>query len=311
MKLVELKCKNCGAILEVDEGVKDITCKYCRASFKLDDEVQHIQYDNMHESGYEFEKGRIQAQNEEKERINEEIRLENEEKIRQENKKKNLKWWIIGWILFFPIPLTILIWKSNWDKKRKIIITIVMWGILLLIGLFNNNETTNISNNSNVSSTTQNNENTINIPVCYEYDTSINLLINKYNENYDPDITSDMISKKHINGRDRDDVVNIFNNEKLEVIYYGNNKYNNEYSMSVFIGYKNETRYTNEDFKNEFIKYIQLFDENLSENEINTYWDDMISEYRTSYKINNIDISSNIINGKVEYFKITSKISFE
>ena len=36
----------------------------------------------------------------------------------------------------------------------------------------------------------------------------------------------------------------------------------------------------------------------------------MISEYRSSYKINNIEISPNIINGKVEYFKISSKIKF-
>lgn len=311
MKLVELKCKNCGAILEVEEGIKDITCKYCRANFIIDDEVQHIQYDNMHESGYEFEKWRIQAQNEEQERINEQIKLENQERIKQENKKKNLKWWILGWILFFPIPLTILIWKSNWDKKKKIIATVVIWGILLLIGLFNDTEPTNITtnNNSNYSNVVKNNLEQ-NIPIYYEDDNSINLLINKYNEKYDPDISNSMINKKYIGGSDRDDVVNIYNNEKLEIVYYGSNAYNNEFSMSVFVGYKNNTEYTNEDFKAEFVKYIKIFDESLSDDEITTYWNDMISEYRSSYKINNIEISPNIINGKVEYFKISSKIKF-
>jgi len=139
VKLVELKCKNCGAVLEVDENEKDITCKYCRASFKIDDEVQHVQYDNMQESGYEFEKGRIQAQNEEKEKLEEQKRLEEKERIKQEKKKKNLIWWILGWIFFFPIPLTVLIWKSNWDKRKKIIATAILWGVLILLGAFNNN----------------------------------------------------------------------------------------------------------------------------------------------------------------------------
>ena len=145
MKLIELKCKNCGAILEVNEDEKNIKCKYCRAVFKLDDDVQHVQYDNMRESGYEFEKGRIQAQNEEKEKINERIRLNEQQKIEQEKKKKNLKWWIIGWIFCFPIPITILIWRSKWDRNRKIIVTAVMWVILILIGWANQTSTDKFS----------------------------------------------------------------------------------------------------------------------------------------------------------------------
>jgi len=62
MKLVEMKCKNCGSMLEIEEGTKQVTCKYCHTSFMIDDEVQHVQHDNMYESGYEFEKGRMQAQ---------------------------------------------------------------------------------------------------------------------------------------------------------------------------------------------------------------------------------------------------------
>lgn len=67
MKLVELKCKNCGSLLKVEDGIKEVTCTYCHTSFILDDEVQHIQHDNMYESGYEFEKGRIKAQDEKQE----------------------------------------------------------------------------------------------------------------------------------------------------------------------------------------------------------------------------------------------------
>ena len=54
MKLVELKCKNCGSLLNVEEGAKNVTCEYCHTSFVIDDEVQHVQHDNMYESGYEL-----------------------------------------------------------------------------------------------------------------------------------------------------------------------------------------------------------------------------------------------------------------
>ena len=63
-----MKCKNCGHILNVEEGTSTITCEYCHTTYALDDEAQHIKYDNMYESGYEFEKGRMQAQDEQVEK---------------------------------------------------------------------------------------------------------------------------------------------------------------------------------------------------------------------------------------------------
>ena len=64
MKLVELECENCGAALKVEEGSNTVNCPYCNASYKIDDEAQHVKYDDMENSGYEFEKGRIKAQKE-------------------------------------------------------------------------------------------------------------------------------------------------------------------------------------------------------------------------------------------------------
>jgi hypothetical protein len=55
-------------------------------------------------------------------------------------------WWIIGWIFCFPIPLTILIWKSKWDKKVKIIVTIILWLLIILVGNSNYNQGNNTSN---------------------------------------------------------------------------------------------------------------------------------------------------------------------
>lgn len=64
MKLVELECENCGAALKVEEGTDTIKCPYCNATYKIDDEATHVKYDDMENSGYEFEKGRIKAQKE-------------------------------------------------------------------------------------------------------------------------------------------------------------------------------------------------------------------------------------------------------
>ncbi len=61
MKLVELKCKNCGANLKVEENAKEVTCNFCNTTFSIE---------TMEKDGYEFEKGRIKAQKEELSSVN-------------------------------------------------------------------------------------------------------------------------------------------------------------------------------------------------------------------------------------------------
>lgn len=55
MKLEEVKCKACGARLDIKEGADSVTCPYCNVTYKVQD---------MEDSGYEFEKGRLKAQRE-------------------------------------------------------------------------------------------------------------------------------------------------------------------------------------------------------------------------------------------------------
>lgn len=156
MKLVEMKCKNCGANLKVNTEDKDVKCTFCNTSFKIDDEVKHIKYDDMEQSGYEFEKGKIRAREEEKNAKIDEKNAILQAQYEEEKRKKNLKWWIIGWIFFFPIPLTILIWRSKWNQKTKIIVTAVLWGVLLIIGALSPNDTTSTQkNNTNGNNTEQ------------------------------------------------------------------------------------------------------------------------------------------------------------
>lgn len=61
MKLVEMKCKNCGAVLQAKLGTTDIHCDHCKANYKLDDEVKRVKYVDMENAGYEYEKGRLRA----------------------------------------------------------------------------------------------------------------------------------------------------------------------------------------------------------------------------------------------------------
>lgn len=188
---------------------------------------------------------------------------------------------------------------------KKSIINIILCMIIMLsvAGCANINNSINDTNNNQKANV----EEKENIVEYYKYDESINLFINKYNNKNTPSITSDMITKKHIGGRDRDNIATIFN-EKLEIILYGSNKSNELYSMSVYIGYKPNVDSTNDDFKEQFIKYIKVLDDSLTDDDINNYWSDMIAEYRSGYKINKIDITPNVINGKLEYFKMTAKI---
>ena len=185
MKLVEMKCKNCGAKLKVNAEVKEANCQFCGTEFKIDDEVQHHKLDDAEQMGYELEKGKIRAREEAKQAKIEEqnailqAKIEEQKAILQaqyeeEKRKKNLKWWIIGWIFFFPIPLTILIWKSKWDQKKKIIATVVLWGVLLLIGTLSPNDTTSTETSNSKSGGTEQVETDVNINDTF---------IKKYNAN--------------------------------------------------------------------------------------------------------------------------------
>ena len=47
MKLVELKCNNCGAQLKVEEGTSQVKCEFCGSTFSVDDA-----YNEGYNAGY-------------------------------------------------------------------------------------------------------------------------------------------------------------------------------------------------------------------------------------------------------------------
>lgn len=129
MRLIDTTCKNCGANLQVDLENNSLFCSHCGAQLLVDEEVQHIVCDNAEDAGYQFEKGRQRAQRE----AGSNPRTHNNSKPH----KRRLVWlWVIGWILIFPLPLTILMVRN---KKINIILKIgiiaVSWLLYLIIGL--------------------------------------------------------------------------------------------------------------------------------------------------------------------------------
>ena len=144
-----MKCKNCGALLKVEEDAQFINCQYCNTKYKLDDEVQHIKYDDMEKSGYEFEKGRIRAQQEQKRTQKNYNELNN---VNNKSKKKNNNaiWLILAWIFLLPLTATYFIAKNNkLDKKKKIAMIAIMWIIFLVIAYANPSENTQSTENNN------------------------------------------------------------------------------------------------------------------------------------------------------------------
>lgn len=58
MKLVELKCNNCGAQLKVEEGASQVKCEFCGSTFSVDD---------AYNEGYKYTKGVLKARSEQME----------------------------------------------------------------------------------------------------------------------------------------------------------------------------------------------------------------------------------------------------
>ncbi len=129
MKLVELKCKECGAQLSVKPDATDIHCAYCKANYKLDDEAVHIVVDDAEEIGYAYERGRMKARKDAERR---KVLQEQEEQRRFDSVPI-----LIGlWILFFPVMATWLIWrKLKMPLALKIALTVVLWALCIFFAV--------------------------------------------------------------------------------------------------------------------------------------------------------------------------------
>lgn len=156
MKLIPLKCPNCGAQLTVDANKESVYCEHCGTRIMIDDEINRLQIDNAEEAGYQFEKGRQRAQSEVQ---------QNTYSYQQPSKKKRKTWlWVLGWIFIFPLPLTIiLLRKKGMKAPLKYGIIAAAWVLYLIIGLSggDGSSTNNSTSRETLSTEDRVNENTI------------------------------------------------------------------------------------------------------------------------------------------------------
>ena len=117
-----------------------------------------------------------------------------------------------------------------------------------------------------------------------EKDKSINSFLNKYNEINDPDITSDMVSMKKLEGKDEPSIVDI-SNEKLGIWIQRKNMFGNKMAVAIL---NNSDNVTNDDLKEQFQKYSKVFDDSLTNKEIDEYWDKMLKGKNRGKKLKNI-----------------------
>lgn len=166
MKLVDLTCNHCGALLKVDVNKRQATCNHCGAIILIDDEILHIQYDNAEEAGYSFEKGRQRAQAEARQERSISIGTQARKGYasNQPSKaKKGTCWKFFLWVFFFPIMITIFLIKT--DKLKlpiKIVLIALLWIFVISVGATDNTsdktDTDGVSTNTEVDAEKTNDE---------------------------------------------------------------------------------------------------------------------------------------------------------
>ena len=130
MKLIETTCPHCGAALKVNMERGFCYCEYCGTKLLIDDEAVHVQYDNAEQAGYDFEKGRQRAQEE----YNASLQQEPQVVYQEQPKKRNTVLWVLGWIFIFPLPLTLIIYKSKTlPAWSKIFIIAAAWIVYIVL----------------------------------------------------------------------------------------------------------------------------------------------------------------------------------
>ena len=65
---------------------------------------------------------------------------------------------------------------------------------------------------------------------------------------------------------------------------------------------------TNDDLKEQFQKYSKVFDDSLTNKEIDEYWDKMLKGKNRGKKLKNIKVKRIIFYGKVIYLILEGKI---
>lgn len=144
MRFVNMTCPNCGAQLQIDADRTQVYCQHCGTKLLVQDDVQRFQYEDAENAGYLFEKGRQRAIEEAERRRRQEAdyqqqrftqtptQPQNQEK--QQPRKGRFWLWLLGWLIIFPVPVTILMTRRRDIKPTiKYGVIAVAWILYLVI----------------------------------------------------------------------------------------------------------------------------------------------------------------------------------
>lgn len=145
-----MKCPNCGA--EIDKGGK---CEFCGS--KLSAEMQKENEQINKDGCPKCKSTNITFEREKHEIITSDKKISYNYKtvglckdcgfswdvdVQKEKHETNIVWWILGWIIIYPIPATILINRSNKisNKKKRIYIALLWISYIILVAISNSQE---------------------------------------------------------------------------------------------------------------------------------------------------------------------------
>ncbi|MEE3495352.1 MAG: hypothetical protein VZR06_09330, partial [Butyrivibrio sp.] len=207
-------------------------------------------------------------------------------------KKNNTIWWVLGWLFFFPAPVMVLIWrkKNTWDVKVKAAVTATFWIIIFIMGSVNDTE----SVKNSVYDESQNIEEPSQVQSNSTRDSS-----NNTNEQIVPDeiVNNYLIAYNSISKSPLADISKSTIRTKFFAYSYG-------YYLELL--HSNETdkititiTETNDNadigvngMRDVFHDSATVIDSSLSDDEIYTFFDSMVSErYMSTNTLGTIEVS--------------------
>lgn len=137
VQLTDMACPSCGANLKYEPGSTRALCEYCGSYIHIDTFTSpESELISAEEAGYRFERGRQRARDEA--RLDDHLRaMENRgdqpyyqagSASAQKPSRGKILLYIIGFLLCFPVPVTILALKSKrLPVWAKILIVVGAW----------------------------------------------------------------------------------------------------------------------------------------------------------------------------------------
>ena len=107
MKLVEIRCPNCGGDIKVNPEKEKLICGYCHTEFLVDDEVKKVETHHTYTDEAEIKRAEVEKEIELKK-----LEIE-EEKVKAKRKFKIIIFATIVVLIIIGIPILVNLNKSG------------------------------------------------------------------------------------------------------------------------------------------------------------------------------------------------------